>query len=83
MTGLIEIRSACLRIGNPARMARGPLPWDPSDTRGSDADRPSCLPHRHALALAYPLARGLLALEPVHKRVDGADVREINFWSRK
>ena len=32
------------------RMARPPLPWDPSDTRGIDAD-PSCL--HHALALAY------------------------------
>ena len=31
-------------------MARPPLPWDPSDTRGIDAD-PSCL--HHALALAY------------------------------
>jgi len=44
MTGLIKIRPACLPIGDPARMARGPLPWDPSDTRGNDPDS-SCLPH--------------------------------------
>ena len=29
-----------------------------------------------------PVASSLFD-EPVHKRVDGADVREINFWSRK
>ena len=51
-TGPIEIQHACLPIGDPARMARPPLLWDPSDTRGVDPD-PSCLPH--ALALAYPL----------------------------
>ena len=37
-------RRACLPVGDPARMAPGPLPWDPSGRRGIDPD-PSCLPH--------------------------------------
>ena len=44
-------------IGNPARIARGPLPWDPTvgpvRHEGNQPRGPSCLPH--ALAFAYHL----------------------------
>ena len=53
-------------------MARAPLPWDPSDTRGIDAD-PSCL--HHALALAYHFH--LLIQWSPHKDTEDIDVYEI------
>ena len=44
LTGTTNIRPACLPTGDPARVAWGPLLWDPSDTREFDPG-PSCLRH--------------------------------------
>ena len=43
----LKIRRACLPTGDPARMARDPLPWDPSDTRefATPPLVPSACPH--------------------------------------